>query len=68
MANDFKLKLYDFYYFFLVNKVRKNFFQKNLPIVRNDSFVKRLQRHFHVSLLRNKFYWKLCENFFIGKF
>ena len=24
--------------------------------------------YFYVFLLRSKFYWKLCENFFIGKF
>ena len=42
--------------------------QKKLPIVRNDSFVKNLWRHFYVFILRSKFYWKLCENFFIGKF
>ena len=54
--------------FFMVNKVLKKFFGKNLPIVRSDSFVKSLWQHFYVFLLRSKYYWKLCENFFIGKF
>ena len=54
--------------FFMVNKVLKKFFGKNLPIVRSDSFAKSLWQHFYVFLLRSKYYWKLCENFFIRKF
>ena len=53
--------------FFMVNKVLRKFFQKKLPIVCNDSFVKSVWRYFYVFLLRSKFYWKLCDNLFIGK-
>ena len=52
----------------MVNKVLKKFSENVLPIVRNDSFVKSLWRRFYVFVLRSKFYRKLCENFFIGKF
>ena len=67
-ANDFKLRFFDFKYFFMMNKVLKKFFQKNLPIVHNDSFVKSFWRHFYLFLLRSKFHWKLFENFFKGNF